>query len=293
MVYAIRVLCMLAYLLLAPLVGGLLSGADRKLTARMEGRVGPVLLQPFYDFYKLLQKQVLVVSRYQFMLILSFLIMVMGTGALFFGGFDLLLVFFVLTTACMFFVLAATVTNSPYAELGAQRELVQMLSYEPMILLVAVGFYMANGSFKGVDVFSADVPAIVKLPGVFLGLLFVLTIKFRKSPFDLSTSHHAHQELVKGVTTEFSGSLFAIVEISHWYENVFLLGLVALFFVWDSLWSIPLALGAVALVWFLEILIDCTSARVKWNQMLSSSWVVTAVLGGGNLLILELIRMFF
>ena len=293
MVYLYRILSMLAYILLAPLIGGLLAGCDRKLSARMQGRMGPPLLQPFYDVIKLFKKQVLAVSRYQFVMVISFLIMVVGTGALFFGGFDLLLVFFVLTTACMFFVLAATVTNSPYAELGAQRELIQMLSYEPMILLTAVGFYMANGSFRGVDVFYTQTPAIVKLPGVFIGLLFILTIKFRKSPFDLSTSHHAHQELVKGVTTEFSGAMMGLVELSHWYENVFLFGLVALFFVHASLWSIPLAVGAVLLVWFLEVLIDNTSARVKWNHMLSSAWIVTALCGGGNLLVLELIRMFF
>jgi ech hydrogenase subunit B len=282
---------MLAFVVLAPFVGGLLSGLDRKLSARMQGRIGPHVLQPFYDLYKLLKKQILVVNRYQVMLLLSFLVMVVGTGALFFGGFDLLLVFFVLTTASMFFVLAATVTNSPYAELGAQRELLQMLAYEPMILLTAVGFFMANGSFKGVDAFVADQPAIVKLPGVFIGLVFVLTIKLRKSPFDLSTSHHAHQELVKGVTTEFSGALMGVVELAHLYETVFLLGLVSLFFISSAWWSIPLALAGALLVWFIEVLIDNTSARVKWNQMLASAWIITAVLGGGNLLVLEIIRM--
>jgi len=38
------------------------------------------------------------------------------------------------------------------------------------------------------------------LPGIFLGFLYTLEIKFRKSPFDLSASHHAHQELVRGMT---------------------------------------------------------------------------------------------
>ena len=293
MTWFFRILCMCIYVVGAPIVGGFLSGMDRKLSARMQGRIGPRLTQPFYDIAKLFHKQTLVVSRYQFMMILSFFAMVIGTGALFFGGFDLLLVFFILTTASMFFVLAATVTNSPYAELGAQRELVQMLSYEPMVLLTAVGFFMANGSFAVIDVLNAEVPAIVKLPGVFIGLVFVLTIKLRKSPFDLSTSHHAHQELVKGVTTEFSGSVFALVELSHWYENVFLMGLIAIFFLCKAWWSIPLAIAAVALVWFLEILIDNASARVKWNQMLKSAWIITALLGGGNIFVLEMIRIIF
>lgn len=290
MVYLYRIICMLIYVLTAPLLGALLSGLDRKLSARMQGRRGPSVWQAFYDFSKLLRKQTLEVSRYQFMLLISFLILVIGTGALLFGGFDLLLVFFLLTTACMFYVLAATVTNSPYSQLGAQRELIQMLAYEPMILLSAVGFYMANDSFKAMDAFSSDLPAIVKLPGIFIGLVYVLTIKLRKSPFDLSTSHHAHQELVKGINTEYSGRMFAMVELSHWYENIFLFGLVGLFFVSSQWWSIPLAIVACAVIWFLEILIDNSSARVKWDSMLSSAWGVTAVFGILNLLILELIK---
>lgn len=48
--YMINVIGALLYLLLAPLLGGLLSGLDRKISARMQRRVGPPLLQPFYDF---------------------------------------------------------------------------------------------------------------------------------------------------------------------------------------------------------------------------------------------------
>ena len=76
------------------------------------------------------------------------------------------------------------------------------------------------------------------LPGVFLRLVYILGIKFRKSPFDLSMSHHAHQELIKGTVTEFSGKTLAMVEVAHWYENIFLLGFVYLFFVWSAGWSV-------------------------------------------------------
>ena len=49
----IRVICILAFLILAPILGGLLSGLDRKISARMQGRIGPSILQPFYDVQKL------------------------------------------------------------------------------------------------------------------------------------------------------------------------------------------------------------------------------------------------
>ena len=46
----------IAYLILAPVIGGLLAGLDRKISARMQRRVGPPVLQPFYDFFKLWDK---------------------------------------------------------------------------------------------------------------------------------------------------------------------------------------------------------------------------------------------
>jgi len=285
------VISIAAYVILAPFIGGLMSGFDRKITARMQGRQGPPLLQPFYDVIKLLKKETVVVNHVQIFYLLSFLIFVIFTGALFFGGFDLLLVFFSLTTANLFLILAATSSHSPYAHMGANREMMQMLSYEPMVLLTAVGFYLATGSFKVKEIIAYDgVMPVVMLPGVFVGFVFILSIKLRKHPFDLATSHHAHQEMVKGITTEFSGEMFAIVEVSHWYENVFLMGVIALFFLNSNWWSILIALAGVALVYFLEILVDNTNARVKWFTMFKNSWITTLAIGAVNVFILEIFK---
>lgn len=284
------VIPMFLYIVFAPVVGGLIAGIDRKITARMQGRKGPSIFQAFYDVRKLISKETLVVNREQFVFAVCFLIFVVFSGALFFGGRDILLIFFTLTTSAMFLVIAAMSVNSPFSVMGAQRELVQMLAYEPMVLIAAVGFYKATDSFKVYDIVRADLPAIIYLPGVFAGFVFILTIKMRKSPFDLSTSHHAHQELVKGVTTELSGGMFALYEIAEWYEHVFLLGIVAMFFINSSWWSIPVAIAVCALVCVIEALIDNTSARVKWDVMLKMSWGVTMVLGAVNIFVLEYIK---
>ncbi len=289
-----RLLLVLGYIVLAPLVGGLLAGLDRKLTARMQGRIGPPLLQPFYDVKKLLNKEILLINNMQYLFAWCFIIFIVFTGGMFFAGGNILLVFFVFTTAAMFLVLEATTTNSPYSVMGANREMIQMLSYEPMILLTAVGFYTATeaalgqGTFTIREIISMPVPNVVYIPGIFIGFLFILTIKFRKSPFDISMSHHAHQEMVKGVTTELSGGMMAIIEISHWYENVFLYGIVAMFTLCAEWWSIPLTVGVIALTFFLEVLIDNTSARVKWDTMFKTTWVVTLIFGAINIFILQM-----
>lgn len=165
----------------------------------------------------------------------------------------------------------------------------QMMAYEPMVLLAAIGFYIAAGSFNVKEIIQADIPPIVYLPGIFVTFVYILTIKFRKSPFDLSTSHHAHQEMVRGLTTELSGNILALVELSHWYENVFLLGVVGLFVMSCHWWSIPLAVVVCLLSYFLEVIIDNVFPRVKWQLMLKSAWGVTLIAGGINLMIIMLI----
>ncbi len=282
------IISIVAYIVLAPFIGGLMSGVDRKITARMQGRKGPSILQSFYDVIKLLKKETVVVNHVQIFYLLTFLVFVIFTGCLFFGGFDLLLVFFALTTANLFLILAATSSHSPYASMGASREMMQMLAYEPMVLLTAVGFYLATGTFKVREIVTSDgVLPIIMLPGIFVGFVFILTIKLRKHPFDLATSHHAHQEMVKGITTEFSGEMFAIVEISHWYENVFLMGVIALFFINANWWTIIIALAAISITYFILILVDNTNARLKWQKMFKNSWITTIIIGALNVFILE------
>ncbi|NYT16386.1 MAG: NADH-quinone oxidoreductase subunit H [Methanomicrobiales archaeon] len=272
----------LLFIILAPFIGGLVSGIDRKVTARMQGRVGPPILQPFYDVGKLFEKENLVVTTTQNFYVLSYLVFIIVSGALFFAGGDMLLVIFAFTLAHIFLVLGGYASYSPYSFIGAERELIQIIAYEPMIILTAVGMYMVAGSFFVSDIAASSLPLIMYLPGVFIGFLMVLTIKLRKSPFDLSTSHHAHQELVKGVTTEFTGPSLAKIEIAHWYENVFLLGVIFLFFAF----SIPLALAALVIAYLLEILIDNTFSRVKWQFTLRSAWIIAGMLGLVNLAVL-------
>ncbi|MDR0356830.1 MAG: NADH-quinone oxidoreductase subunit H [Clostridiales Family XIII bacterium] len=289
---ATAALSALAYLVIGPFVGGLLAGVDRKITAKMQGRYGPPILQPFYDVRKLLEKEAVTVNKGQDFYVMSCLIFMIITGVLFFAGENLLLVIFTLTTATIFLVIAAYSSNSPYAQIGAERELLQIMSYEPMVLLMAVGLYMVNHSFYVKDIIHSEAFSLFPLGGIFVGYLFILTVKFRKSPFDLSMSHHAHQELVKGVTTEFSGRTLAALEVSHWYENVFLLGFLFLFFANGTWYMAVVGVVACLLAYFVEILIDNAYARMKWQFTLKSAWFMTITFGGVNLMLLYFFKMF-
>lgn len=273
----------LLYLLLAPILGGLLAGCDRIISARMQRRKGPPLLQPFYDFLKLWEKQPIAVNKAEGFYIFGFLLFALLTGTIFFAQGDILLVVFTLTMASVCLIIAAYAVDSPYSQIGAERELVQTMAYEPMLLMVALGFYLASGSFSVGDILTGAHMNILRMPGIFFGLCFILLIKFRKSPFDISMSHEAHQELIGGLKTEISGRTLAVVELAHWYENVFLFGLVLLFFASDTWWTWLLGLAICEIVFFAEILIDNCCARIKWERMFASTWLVGLMAGFLNI----------
>jgi ech hydrogenase subunit B len=275
-----------AFVVLGPLVGALLAGIDRRLTARMQSRQGPPILQPVYDVLKLFEKDTLVVTRLQTLYLWSFLFFMVISGFILFLGSDLLLSLFALTVSGIFLCLAAYSTNSPYSNIGSSRELMLMMAYEPMLILVPLGFYLTTDSFRVADIVAGSPWQVLQLSGILIGFLFVLTIKLRKSPFDLSSSHHGHQELVKGLTTDFSGSDLALVEIAHWYENVILLGWLYLFFApWGPWLALPIAFA----LFFVEVLVDNTHARLTWSSTLKATWWVTLLVGVTNLMLLPLV----
>ena len=97
--------------------------------------------------------------------------------------------------------------------------------------------------------------------------------------------------MVKGLHSDLSGFVMGLVEIAHWYENVFLFGVVGLFILNHQVWSIPVALVVCFCVYFLAILVDNVSARVKWKLLFQSAWIVTACTGVINLLVVSLLHL--
>jgi ech hydrogenase subunit B len=267
-------------LIVGPLLGGLVSGLDRILTARMQSRIGPPVLQPFYDVVKLLAKEPVVVNVWQAFCAYCYIAAASISVVLFFLQSDLLLIFFVQAVGAIFLVVGALSSTSPYSQIGAHRELLQILSYEPLLVLVVIGIYLETGSFKLADIQAWPQPLLLKLPFLFVVLGYALTIKLRKSPFDLSTCHHAHQELVKGLLTDYSGPFLALTEVGHWFEVVLLLGLCTLF--WSTSWIGMLVL--LVSTYFLEVLVDNVTSRMNWRWMLSYVWGVGLTLSLVNLI---------
>ncbi len=276
----VKLLLGLVGLAFAPIIGGLISGLDRVITARMQARFGPPIVQPFYDVLKLMGKSPMTVNAW--LILCSYLYLMSSALAvfLFFAQADLLIIFFVMTVGAVFQVIGALTVSSPYSQVGAQRELLQMLAYEPLIILVFIGIALKTGSFSVASVYAQESPLLYSMPLLYFALGVALTIKLRKSPFDISASHHGHQEIVRGILTEYSGPQLAMLEVAHWLDVVLILGLCSLF--WATSWTGMFILLAVT--YFLELLIDNVSARLTWQWMLKKTLIPGLVLAMVNLL---------
>lgn len=255
-------------LLAAPFLGGLLIGLDRILTARLQSRLGPPLFQPFYDLGKLWRKEWTAVNPWQAFCVHGYLAASSIALALFGLQSDLLLILLVQAVGSLFLVIGAFSSGAPYSQVGAHRELLQILAYEPLLLLVPAGIYLETHSFKISELLQGGQPLLYRLPLLFLVLPLVLTIKLRKSPFDFSASHQTHQELVRGIVTDYSGPYLCLIELAHYFEVILLLGICSLF--WTPGWTGKIALAGGVLLF--QVLLDTASARMNWRWLWAWAW---------------------
>lgn len=280
----------LAYILIFPgflfcfLTGLLLCGIDRKLVARMQKRVGPPILQPFYDFFKLCGKETIVpdmANRTVFLLaplvglaglvVLQLFIPVFSFSA-FSNVADVIVILYLLLIPALSIMIGGASTGSPYAGVGLSREMVTVLSCElPLVLvLLAVGkkvgaangtglcfslteivrYQMANGSLIGkLSMIPAAVAFLLVIPG-----------ETGSHPFDAA---EAETEICEGMLAEYSGAPLGVYKLSHAVKLLTMTSLFVMLFlggigggVQNLVYSLGLTGGAAgALILLLEMLI--------------------------------------
>ena len=299
----------LGYILIFPgflfcfLCGMLLVGIDRKLVARMQKRVGPPLLQPFYDFFKLCGKETIVpaaASRTTFLIaplvglaalvVIQLFIPIHGFTA-FSGMADIIVILYLLLIPALAAILGAAASGSPYAGVGLSREMVTILACElPLVLvLLAVAKTVGNALGTGLCFSMGDIAEyqlqngslITKLSMIPAAIAFALVIpgETGSHPFDTA---EAETEICEGMHAEYSGAPLAVFKLSHAIKLLTLTSLfVALFFggvgtglvVVDA--AIVYALCVVATALFIS-LVHAVTARLKIEQVFKYYWTVVS-----------------
>jgi len=181
------------------------------------------------------------------------------------GG-DILAAFLVSGAGSFVMVLGALSVRSPYSHLGAQRELVQMMATEPVLLLVVLSIGYAGGSFLGSEVGEL---LFATLPLAALALVPAFLIRLEKSPYDVAT---AHSEVVSGPYVEYSGRALGITKLAHWFELAVLFGILLLLFNQpDPIADAAVKIAVALVVVFAAALIDNSTARsTRWSLLRSA-----------------------
>lgn len=246
-------------ILIAPIIGGVIYGAERVVRARMQNRIGPPLLQPFYDMFKLLDKQPIMINSQHIIFALMHLLTLWTVVAMLILGQNILYIIFIHLLSSIFLVLAGYNVKSVYSHIGSNRELLAIVAYEPILILISIGFYIVYGSFEISSIIQNDV-GFFSMLFLFLAFLLIIPIKLKKSPFD---AVEAHQEIVGGVEVEFSGMFFEILYMAKWIEYVFIYLLIFLFVGNNIIFGTILSL----IVFLLVNLVDNSTARIRIDSM--------------------------
>jgi ech hydrogenase subunit B len=213
-----------ALFVMAPFLGMLAMGVRGKLSARMQGRAGPPVLQPWHDLKKLLGMSNTASDSLPGAMAFSFLIFNVLAVVVLVNLGDLLVTFILLGLAQLFISLAGFSGSSPYSHAGADRNLLRVLSVEPLLVMTAIGVMMVDGTYFIRDM-ALNSSIIIHFPVAAAVVVFAIVVWMR--PFDLSG---ARQEMILGPLIELSGKDLALVEMGHWFETFGLLGLFGLFF---------------------------------------------------------------
>ncbi len=273
-------------LLFAAAAGLVASWVDRKLTARLQKRVGPPFLQPLYDVSKLMIKETCVPKGASLPLFLGAPLLglagaalasaivwraLLSPGEAFVG--DLIVALSLLALPALSIAFGAFASRNPLASLGGSRELKMMLAYElPLVVAVSVPI-LAAGSLRLGDIVLA--PAAAAAPSGLLALavaVLCMQAMLGQVPFDLP---EAETELTGGALIEYSGPPLAFYRLTR-AMMLFLVPcfLIALFLVpaeSGGAWPLVPVLAYPALL-LIVILIRNTAPRVRVDQALRFFW---------------------
>jgi len=259
------------------------EGLIRKVTARIQSRQGPPLWQPYLDLLKLFGKEDIesgespVLQRLGACLSLAAVLTLawfvpMGAAAPLSEAGDAILVIYLLTLCGVSTLLAGLAAGSTYSLFGVSREMMAMLTLEPLLAVAMIVAAVEADSLRLSSVLGASVYSIEGLPLAGILMLIVLLFSLQafvgRIPFDTA---EAETEIMEGPLIEYSGpklALFKYAQMSKLF--VYCALLVGVFFPWGANWPYPIALivllGKVAVLVLLITVLGATHARYRIDQ---------------------------
>ncbi len=275
---------------------------ERKLEARIQNRVGPMvagpggILQPLADVIKLLTKEDIeprdtkkLVFRFAPLVAFSIMVFAMcflpidGASVLSSGGFsgDLVIILVFATIANFLLFMAGWASANPYSTIGSARVLTQFLGYDIPLFLLALTPAFIVGSLSIFEIAGSVWPAILLAPWAFVLFVITLQAELEKDPFDVP---HSESEVVGGLETEYTGAKLAFLHLTRDVQVVFGSALVVSLFLggsngpvffgldwfWYTLWFVLKLLVVVVISEYITTVV----ARLRIDQVLTGNWKI-------------------
>ncbi len=281
------------------IIAAILTWLDRKITARVQLRIGPQyvspfggILQSFADLIKLAFKELIIpekADRFFFVLAPVFgLVLGAGLVALIpFSpetlisnievGLPVFLAFVTLSPTLV--LLAGWSANSKYPFIGGLRSLFQQTGYEIPLWLSSIGVVMLAGSFNLTKIVQAQSAGWFILPQMLGAIIFLVTsvAEQERIPFDLP---EAEPEIIMGWQAEYPGFLFLAAQGAGFIKLYAFSALFATIYLGGYLGPGPQFLGLfwsllkTTIMIILVILLRGAFGRVRLDQLLRYGWTL-------------------
>ena len=275
--YAAPFVNLICFLALAPLYEGLL----RRLTARVQSRQGPPIIQPYYDLLKLLGKERLdSAGTWPFRLapLLAFGSVLAVTAVIPFGGrisalaerMNAVLIIYLLTLAGAAVLFGALAGRNTYGLIGAGREMATMIMVEPILAMTLILGAVKIRSLALTAAVPSAFGASFGLSSALMLVVYLLALQafVARQPFDIA---EAEVELLEGPFIEYSGPNYALFKYAMMLKQMFYAWLfvsVFLPFLRTGIYSLDIViqLAAMSAVFVLIGLVGATNPRMRIDQ---------------------------
>lgn len=267
----------------------LYSGILRKVAARMQNRIGPPVIQPFFDVIKLAGKEGIEQrdaglgftlwpsAALAAVLAAALMTPMVGAPLLTFSGSVIALLYFLVLSSASLYMAGFSSTNQ-LASTGAARGITSMVVYELAFIVAVLVPALHMGSL-----IVTNVPGllVMKYPLAALALLIAALAKAELPPLHIPG---AHQEIVAGYSVEFTGRRLALVEVTHMVKIVVMASLFSALYLGGAA-TLPVFLGKTLGVLFLLIVCRTIFARLRLDQ------AIPMYLAVGGLALIDLVRV--
>jgi formate hydrogenlyase subunit 4 len=233
---------MLLVLLLAPALTGLV----RKVKARLLGRRGPPLLQPYRDLIRLTRKEVVLAENASWLFraipymifagawVAAALVPTFARGLLFSWSADLIAIVALLGSARFFLTLAGMDVGTSFGGIGSSREAMIATLAEPAMIMIVFTLALLAGSTQlsviASFMLSPSMGLRVSLGLALIALVMVAIAENGRIPIDNPATHLELTMVHEAMVLEYSGRHLAVIELAASLKLLLYVSLIACVF---------------------------------------------------------------